>query len=86
MSSETPDPRDSDDNGDRIADYLGRRDSDGDGIPDSEDQNDDSDGILDSEDEDADRDGIDDDEDPDRCTCCHFYRSYVRRCVEMEAK
>jgi len=63
-SDKTPDLRDPDDNGDGIADYLERRDSNGDGIPDSED-------------EDVDGDATDNDEDPDRCTCC-FYRNYVR--------
>lgn len=44
---------------------AGERDTDGDGIPDSEDDDDDNDGILDVDDPDDDNDGIPDEEDED---------------------
>ena len=50
----------------QISDVTAAKDTDGDGIPDDEDDDDDNDGIPDDEDPDDDNDGVlDEDEDDD---------------------
>lgn len=60
-----------------------KRDFDGDGIPDSEDDDDDNDGIPDAEDNDDDNDGIPDDEDDDDNYKDEIWRSVLKNIARL---